>query len=64
MNWEDERIKLLKMLREMGVEQPAKLYPKSQAWSVDTTPENQLDRMKAHVIQIAQFKDAQEPRND
>jgi len=35
------------------------MYPKRDMWTTNTTPEDMFDRMRAHLIEIAQFKSAQ-----
>lgn len=45
MTAEQKREQLLKQLKAAGVKAPATMYPKSQMWTVNTTPEDrQYDR--------------------
>lgn len=64
MNADAKRQELLNRLKSAGVKAPASMYPKSDMWSLNTTPEDMFDRMQAHLIEIAQFKTAQQPSND
>jgi len=63
MTTEQEREKLLKELRDAGVNSPATMYPKRDMWTTNTTPEDMFDRMRAHLIEIAQFE-AEQARYD
>lgn len=56
---EQTRKELLAQLKEAGVKAPAAMYPKSEMWTVNTTPADQFDRMRAHLAELAQFADAQ-----
>ena len=59
MTAEQEREKLLKELRDAGVNSPATMYPKRDMWTTNSAPQDMFDRMRAHLIEIAQFKSAQ-----
>ena len=54
MNAEQKREQLLKQLKAAGVKAPAAMYPKSELWTVNTTPEDMFDRMNAHLAELAQ----------
>lgn len=56
MTAEQKREQLLRKLKEAGVKAPAAMYPKSELWSVNTTPEDMFDRMNAHLMELAQLK--------
>lgn len=60
MTAEQKREQLLKKLKDAGVKAPAAMYPKSEMWTVNTTPEDMFDRMNAHLVELAQTKALQE----
>ena len=60
MTAEQKRQELLNQLKAAGVKAPASMYPKSAMWSVNTTPEDMFDRMRAHLVELAQLKSAQQ----
>lgn len=51
-----KRSQLLGALKGMGVSAPAKMYPKRELLN---DPEHLLDRMGAHVCQLAEMQAAQ-----
>lgn len=55
----DTRKQLLNALKALGVKNPSKMYPKSQEWSLNTTPDDQHDRMRAHIAQIQEQRSHQ-----
>lgn len=59
MTAEQKREQLLGKLKDAGVKAPAAMYPKSELWGVNTTPEDMFDRMNAHLIELAQMADYQ-----
>lgn len=59
MTAEQKREMLLGKLREMGVKNPAKQYPKRELWGVNTTPDDMFDRMHAHMTELAQMQNYQ-----
>lgn len=59
MTAEQKREQLLKQLKDAGVKAPSAMYPKSELWSLNTTPEDMFDRMQAHLIELAQMADYQ-----
>ena len=63
MTAEQEREQLLGKLREIGVKNPAAMYPKRELWTVNTTPEDMFDRMNAHITELAQMADYQAQNN-
>ena len=63
MTAEQKREQLLGKLREMGVKNPAAMYPKRELWGVNTTPDDMFDRMNAHLAELAQMADYQAQDN-
>lgn len=55
MTAEQKRSELLKQLRSAGVESPAKMYPKRDMWTINTTPDDMIDRMQAHIAELEQL---------
>lgn len=55
MTADEKRKELLADLRAAGVKNPAELYPKRDMWTVNTTPEDQFDQMRAHLAHLAEF---------
>ena len=64
MNADAKRQTLLNQLKAEGVKAPASMYPKHEMWTANTTPEDMFDRMNAHLMEIAQLKQAQQSQND
>jgi hypothetical protein len=54
----DTRKKLLNTLKKLGVRTPSKLYPKRQEWSLNTTPDDQHDRMRAHIARLMEGRES------
>lgn len=57
MTAEQKREQLLEQLKDAGVKAPAAMYPKSELWGINTTPEDMFDRMNAHLVELAQMQD-------